>query len=176
MSFQNLQLPDFVLASLYKDSLVVPEETTSVPKNPIGTIVQEEKKDWAWLGEHKKNISIIVNDPEAVFLRDEWLQLLSNMLNACKLNLADVAIINSNKHNITFAEVQQRLPSQFVLLFDVSTEVIGLPFSMPQYQLQQYSQCIFLMAPSIRLMCENTQEAKLEKSKLWLSLKKMFNI
>ncbi len=171
MSFKKLQLPDFLIAELYKDVLV--------DLNTAETKVKKQKtppsQKW-FLGENKKNVVIAVKDEEAVYLRDEWLQFLSAILGACKLNLGDVAIINYAKNNYSYTELTEKLSPEFLLLLDITAKEIQLPFTVPHYQIQQYNNCKFLLSPSLEIIQGNTQEAKLEKSKLWLSLKKMFNI
>jgi len=171
MSFKKLQLSDFLIAELYKDVLV-----------DLNTAEKSDKKQkthpaqkW-FLGENKKNVVIAVKDEEAVYLRDEWLQFLSTILGACKLNLGDVAIINYAKNNYSYSELTEKLAPEFLLLLDISAKEIQLPFTVPNYQIQQYNNCKFLLSPSLEIIQGTTQEAKLEKSKLWLSLKKMFNI
>ncbi|MDE3143970.1 MAG: hypothetical protein KGL19_07435 [Bacteroidota bacterium] len=171
MSFKNLQLPDLLIAELYNDVLVETNEVSTSVKKP-----QKEPKQKWFLGENKKHVVIAVKDDEAVYLRDEWLQFLSSILIACKLNLGDVAIINYAKNNFSCAELSEKLSPEFLLMLDVTAKEIQLPFTVPHYQIQKYNQCSFLLAPSLQTMQGDTQEAKLEKSKLWLSLKKMFNI
>jgi hypothetical protein len=171
MSFKNLQLPDLLIAELYKDVLVETNDAVAVEKK--SQKIPEQK--W-FLGENKRHVVLAVKDDEAVYLRDEWLQFLSAILMACKLNLGDVAIINYAKNNFSYAELSEKLAPEFLLMLDVTTKEIQLPFTVPYYQIQKYNQCSFLLAPSLRTMQDDTQEAKLEKSKLWLSLKKMFGI
>ena len=171
MSFKKLQLPDFLMAELYKDVLVEIESEEKVKKIKISNPVQQ----W-FLGENKKHVVIAVKDDEAVFLRDEWLQFLSAILNACKLNLGDVAIINYAKTNYSYLELTEKLSPEFLLLLDVTAKEIHLPFTVPHYQIQKYDQCSFLLTPSLLSMQGESKEAKLEKSKLWLSLKKMFAV
>ena len=171
MSFKKLQLPDFLIAELYKDVLV--ELNTVEKAEKIQKTLPAQK--W-FLGENKKNVVIAVRDEEAVYLRDEWLQFLSAILGACKLNLGDVAIINFAKNNYSYSELNEKLSPEFLLLLDITAKEIQLPFTVPHYQIQQYNNCKFLLSPSLEIIQGATQEAKLEKSKLWLSLKKMFNI
>ena len=118
----------------------------------------------------------MVNDKEAVYLKDESLQFLSAILGACKLNLGDVAIVNYEKDPLNYLVLKEKLSPQFLLLFEVSAKQLNLPFTIPFYQVQQYDNCQLLFAPSLETMLGNTQDAKLEKSRLWLSLKKMFSI
>jgi len=143
---------------------------------PIEKKMQKAPEQKWFLGENKKHVVIAVKDDEAVYLRDEWLQFLSSIFIACKLNLGDVAIINYAKNNFSYTELSEKLSPEFFLMLDVTAKEIQLPFTVPDYQIQKYNQCNFLLAPSLQSMQGNTQEAKLEKSKLWLSLKKMFGI
>jgi len=170
MKLEKLHLPDLVLAELYKDSLVDITDETQAAKG-----LSEKSNQW-FLGENKKKVTIVVNDEEAVYLRDEWLNFLFAILSACKLNLSHVAIVNYNKSAISYKDVQEKLSPSFFILFDVTAVAVKLPFTIPHYQMQQYNNCTFLLAPSLQLMLGESKEAKLEKSKLWLSLKKMFNV
>ncbi len=170
MKLEKLQLPDFVLAELYKDHLVVLSDETHTEQS-----FAPESSKW-FFGENKKNVTILVNDSGAVYLRDEWLNFLSSILSACKMNLSDVAIINYFNHPVSYKEVQEKLSPAFFILFDVTAASIQLPFTIPHYQMQKYNNCIFLLAPSLQNMLSESKEAKLEKSKLWLSLKKMFSV
>jgi hypothetical protein len=168
MSFTELQLPDFILADLYKDVLVELKSGKQIKKKEIATPPQQ----W-FLGDNRKQVTIVVRDEEAVYLRDEWLSFLSSILGACQFNLADVAIVNYTKTNCTFPELLEKTAPQFLLLFDVTAQEMHLPFIVPHYQVLQHNNCSFLLAPSLQSMLDNTQG---EKRNLWTSLKKMFNI
>jgi hypothetical protein len=111
-----------------------------------------------------------------LFLRDEWLNFLSSILTACNLNIGDIAIVNYAQNNISFSNLQQHLQPVYVLLFDVTMQELQLPLTSTFYQQQQYNNCTFLSAPSLQAMQGNTNEVKMEKSKLWLALKNMFKI
>lgn len=171
MSFKNLQLPDFLLADIYKNDLVA----FKGENKPEAKKVAPTTKQW-FLGENKKNVLIALNDTEAVFLRDEWLQFLSTILQACHLNLADVAIINLANQEVSYKKVVEELSPKYFLLFDINLKAFQLPFVIPNYQIQNYNLSQFLLSASLLNMEGSSQEAKLEKSKLWISLKKMFNI
>ncbi len=185
MSDPKTQLPGFVLADLYRNSLVVPDGTAlrehTLPKDiksstsQVPALEKPSRKQW-YLGDNGKQIVIIVNDPDAVFLNDESLQFLSNILAACKLNLGDVAIVNTCQEPFLFSFIKEKLSPRYVLVFQVSLQQLQLPFTVPYYQVQQFDQCQFLTAPSLQTMLGNDADAKLKKSRLWLSLKKMFNL
>ena len=183
----STQLPGFIIAGLFKDSLVLAEEATeqimpakkqvqNTNKSPNHEVTQPtQPKKW-FLGDNKRNIAILLKDPDAVHINDEWLGTLSKLLAACKLNLADVAIVNL-KEDYSFADIKQQLQPQNVLMFDVSTSDLSLPFNIPNYQVQQYGGCTFMTAPSVTLSADKTTEAiKTEKRNLWEKLKVIFNV
>jgi len=184
MSLDKIQLPDFLIAGLFKDSLVITDEPkplktqpkaieTVVPQPQIATVAPPKQ---LFLGDNKKNITILVNDSEAVYLRDEWLKFLTNILTACKLNIGDVAIINQSQSKTTFTELQPITAPKYLIAFGVGSKDIALTFSIPDYQVQDYNKCIFLLCPPLSVMFGDTEAVKLEKTKLWVSLKRMFNI
>ncbi len=192
------QLPDFILADLYKNALVVLDEIqprgkilqtaekadSNQPKQaiePIEELLQVPGKpihqpQKLYLGDNKKQITILVRESNAVYLNEDSLSFLSTILGACKLNLGDVAIVNNQAKTYQYPFLKEQLAPIYLLLFDVTTYDINLPFTIPHYQVQHYDQCSFLSAPALQGMLGSSQEAKLEKSKLWLSLKKMFGI
>jgi len=175
MNLTESQLPDFVLTDLYRTQLVVIGESTINSKLPKKQELEKPKKP-EFLGDNRKHICILVKDDTAVYLNDNSLQFLSSILTACKLNLGDVAIVNMLNHPTDFTALKSWLQPRFMLVFDITAATLQLPFDLPNYQVQAYDQCSLLFAPSLDLMTDDSREAKLEKSKLWLSLKNMFNI
>ena len=178
MSFSQIQLPDFLIADLYKQHLVVISAKTEEKQAPINGTENLEKnlpKEW-FLGNNEKYITLLVNDKTATYLQDESLQLLSAMLNACKMNLGDVAIVNYQTEQIPYTELKAKLKPRHLILFDVTAKQVQLPFNVPFYQVQSYDGCQFLLAPSLETMLGTGQDAKLEKIKLWICLKKMFQV
>ena len=115
---------------------------------------------------------MVVNTSEAVHLSDIELQFLTNMLTACKLSLADVAIVNINQQPASYKELISMHKSKIALLFDIEPAAFGLPMSFPFYQIQPFANCSFLYTPSLH----EIEKDKIEKSKLWVSLRRLFNI
>lgn len=181
MNLNNIDLNPALLASLYPNSLVLPEkninpENHTTSQKAVSHNNPETKSAdtcWKWLGNNEKNILIVVNYTDAVYLPDEELNLLKNILGACKLSLEDVAIVNLNNQNTTgWKELTGYLKSKIVFLFDVEPAGWGLPLSFPAYQLQPFNGCTYLYAPSLHLIATD----KVEKSKLWVCLKRLFNL
>ncbi len=169
------QLPDFLIADLYRNNLVILEEEVPKTAKPAKKHVPAAERKW-YLGDNAKKIIILVNEPEAVYLPDASLQFLSSILHACKLNLGDIAIVNFQNDPVSYQFLKEKLMPIQVLLFGVSAKKLLLPFMIPDYQVQKHDNCSFLQAPALETMMGDSKESKLEKSKLWLSLKKMFGI
>lgn len=168
-------LPNFVLADLYPSSLVLVEDILLSKKASNVPTTESIPKKW-FLGNNSKNITILVNEPDVAFLSDESLGFLTKILGACKLNLADVAVVNILQDHINMNIIIKELAPAFCLLFDVPADTIELPFNMPNYQIQNYGGCVFIMAPAISAYYGESNEAKLAKTKLWVSLKNIFKL
>jgi hypothetical protein len=181
-------LPPFVLAELYPHSLVILEpEQPKQPEQqsveaPIIKLQEElpklkkEKTGFSFLGNNAQKICIVVEDHIAVYLADMDLQFLTNVLSACKLNIGDVAIINLAQSEVSINTIKEQLMPTVCLLFGMDADAIGLPFKIPAYQQQAYAGCTFLVLPNFDRFAGTAEAAKLEKTKLWVSLKKLLNM
>ena len=177
MDINNIELPASVVVDLYHTSLIstndgyVEKKTVKETTKPAFTT--EAAAQWKWLGDNKKNILIILNNNDVVHLPDNELNFLSGILGACKLNLADVAIVNINNHpEALYKELTSFFKSKIVFLFDVEPAAFGLPMSFPHYQIQSFAGNSFLYSPSLK----DLENDKVEKSKLWVCLKRLFNL
>lgn len=164
MSLNNIELTPHNLAGLYGDVLIE-SVTNTVPDKP--------RLKARHLGNNRKNITIIVNHETVPFLPDPELSFLTSILNACRLSLADIAIINFQQFNPNNLEesVDELSPKQ-VLLFGIDPLSIGLPIQFPQFQLQQFNQRTYHYAPALSDL-ENDKDLK---QKLWANLKTLFGL
>ncbi len=233
MSNEKTILPNSVLVSLYKDTLVLPELAKKKPEiisNPlVSPIAQtssnkvaaatatmdvlaasmdaqattiaapsatmhvqiEANKDTSnnatirpinelgqikYLGEHLKQVTIIVKDELAVYLNENDLTLLSSILSACKLTLADIALINVAQQKLSLHEILNVLPSKLVMIFDVSSTILKIKLPTTLYKSIQLGDTYLLFSNSLSLMQGGDQSAKLEKGKLWAILKSLFQL
>lgn len=169
MDLNHLELPASVIADLYKSSLI---ETNESLIKPQSTEILTEK-EWKFLGGNKKNILIVVNYKDTVHIPDEQLEFLTKMLKACKLGLADVAIVNTNNYlQLSYKEILGYFQTKKVFLFGVEPLRFGLPLNFPFFQVQSFIDRTFLFLPSLEELIKDD----LLKSKLWLCLKKIFNL
>ena len=188
MNSENNLLPPFVIASLYKDELVLVDDQKSIGKRTdelntkkSGTIAPKSEdattqKPISFLGNNQKKVTILLQDTTAVHVADESLQFLTAILAACKLNMGDVAIVNTVHQPVQYTQIKTELQPSTIILFDISAASIALPFEVPQYQVQQYDNCTLLFSAPLQAMLVKDETAKTEKGKLWNALKKTFNI
>ncbi len=190
-------LPAAVLVSLFKDSLVLPEKEIksaeseaiaaiasigkeAIASTPANEVVNEQKTTptlpLKFLGDHLKKIAVIVNDTEAVYLNETDLGLLSSILNACKLTLADIALINLAQQPLSLHEILETLPSQLVLVFELTGAQLKIKLPTTLYKPIVLGETHILFSASLKSMQGADQTAKVEKSKLWNALKLLFKL
>ncbi len=181
MGLNNIDLPAVVIEQLYNYSLIGDNAVAAKKTSPSAppkteTVVTDESnsaQEWKSLGNNNKKILIIVKSIEAVHLPDDQLTFLTGILGACNLSLADVAIVNTNIYpEVSYKELTTFFASKVVLLFDIEPAAFGLPMSFPFYQIQAFSGNSFLYSPSLK----DLENDKIEKSKLWVCLKRLFNL
>ncbi len=179
MSLNNIKLDPFLVAEMYKDVLVEnadPGQEITEPAHQKKQLIEEQKTEeiqWKYLGDYKKKILFVVHHENAVHIPDEQLSFLTTILTACKLSLADIAILNlANAPFVIYKNVQDEFKSNVMILLGITPRKFEMPLSFPEFQVQPFNNCTFLSAPTI----EQMENDKLLKSKLWVSLKKIFGL
>ncbi len=166
MSLDNIQFPALVIQNLYGKSLF--DLKTGKPD-----LALSETDRVSFLGNNQKRIVIIIKSPETIYLPDDDLNFLLGILSACKLSMADVALINLSKNSsLSYKDVTEQFIAEKIFLFGVDPEALGLPLQFPFYQVQQYNNQVYLSSASLTEL----QNDKAEKTKLWNCLKKVFSI
>lgn len=206
MSINDIQLNPGQLAKLYGKSLVLagngpqkaraaqvlpvasnlPSAPVSGPKmpaqpqpvpQPAAATVPATETPVKYLGNFSKKILLLVNYPGLANLPDEQLSFLTTILNACKLSVNDVGILNMAQHpGITFERLQEELNPVCFILFGLQTTDIKAPLRIPDFQVQPLGNISLLSSPALDKMNVPGEEGKQLKGQLWLSLKKIFNI
>ncbi|MBO9201349.1 MULTISPECIES: hypothetical protein [Niastella] len=211
MSLTNIHLPGFVIADLYRNSLMQPSaadfgtvpqampeaplpQRETKPETPSQPVGKEEEKSipvaepltaakpvhtaepvvYKTLGNNKQQITVVVNCTNDVYVPEADLAFLTKMLGACKLNMADVAIVNHATAPVAIEKLKAQLQPKSLLLFGVEPGDIQLPINFPPFKEQPYAGTTYLYTPALSLLNQETEEAKLLKRKLWDCLKRMF--
>lgn len=162
MSLDNIQLSPFLVQQLYKKTLF---EIDGIKKEPVAQPVPAI----SYLGKNDKNILVLVNEPGAAFLTDADLNLLIGILTACKLSLADIALVNFHKNiEIGYEQLIKEFSPGTIFLFGIEPKDLQFPLHFPNFQLQQYNDQTYISAPSLRSLSENKEQ----KKELWACLQR----
>ena len=172
MSLNSIKFEPTDIAFLFKNSLVeINAKQQVLPQTDI--ITEPITTGFKYLGENKKKTLVVVRNADAVHIPDKQLAFLTKLLTACNLNLADVAIFNFHDHKSSeFNEIINYFKPKVALLFDVEPGEFGLPMIFPQFQVQGYKDAMFVSSPSLDVI----EPDKSLKGKLWVCLKKIFNL
>lgn len=165
MSLDNIQLPIQVVADLFKNSLIELDGQQSNTAN-------KKEINLSFLGNNEKQIAILVNEADVIYLKEDELNLLLNILLACKLTMADIAVINLYKQTINYKQLKESLSTKIVLQLGTIPADIELPLDFPMYKIQQYNNQQYLCGAALHKLINDKEE----KGKLWLVLKSLFDV
>ena len=169
MSLNEIRLPAFVIPGLYKNSLVtMDEEKISVEATA--------KPFYKFLGSNKKRITLAAHTNDSVFVNEGHLTFITKLLEACKMNIGDIAIVNNANEQIAISKLKKELNPKALILFGIGPTSIKLPIDFPLFKLQEYDGCTYLCAPSLDELDKDTNESRILKSKLWVCLKQLFEL
>jgi len=126
----------------------------------------------SYFGGNKQHILLLVNDPDNAFIDDAQLTFLSGILNACKLTLEDIALVNIADNSTNYKKLNEDLSPKIIIMFGVIPEEIQLPFVIPQFQKQSYNNQFYIAASSLTDLEDN----KDLKRRLWAVLQQLFSV
>lgn len=165
MSLEQLQLDPYLLAQMYNQP-IIPEAQQAAP---VGEKAVPKVK---YLGENQKNILLLIQNESEAYLNEELFNLLTNILNACKLGMQDVALVNAATYpGVTLADYKSAIPVRQCIIFAVPPAGIGLP-PVQTYQLETHEQLPVLYSDALQLIATD----KALKGRLWMGLKQLFGI
>ena len=165
MSFDKLQLDPYILARIYTQPIIPGK------KEPVAVVTEAVPKV-KFLGENQKNIALFIQNAGDAYLNEELFNLLTNILNACKLGVQDIALINTVQYgNLSFSTWQAAVPMKQAVLFGIPPAAMGLE-AISNYQLVQANGCQLLCSDDLQLIAQD----KVLKGKLWMGLKQLLGI
>lgn len=177
MSLNSIKFETTDIALLFKNSLVDIEEKKQTSQEPEQVTLEVDSDPkaagWKYLGENKKRTLIVVRYSDVPHLPDKQLLFLTKLLGACNLNQGDVAILNFHNYQPSqFNEILSYFKPKAVLLFDTKPADFGMPVNFPDFQTQGYRDAVFVSSPSLGAI----EPDKNLKGKLWVCLKKIYNL
>ena len=163
MPLEKLLLSPLLIQNLYRNNLVSLQQ----PEKPA-----KKKGNVKYLGNNEGQITVLVHYADAAFIPEKQLDFLTKILAACKLTLADIAIVNLASEKNDHEALTKELNSKKVLLFGISPTSIKLPFQIPHFQIQRFNDQEFITAPDL----ETLESDKELKKLLWTSFQRLFSI
>ena len=200
----GVKLPPALLADLYGDMLVIVGDTQpkavgaeeeviariQLPKEvapaekPVITAterkpepekpVEKQQQESPLLGRYNRKILVVVHESAYTHCSEDDLQFLQKILQALKLSMNDIGILNLAQHPHDYTALANAFAPGEVLLLGPDAASLELPMRFPQFQVQPWGKVSFLQAPALREMNGDSEEQKLQKKKLWEGLKRMF--
>jgi len=156
MGIDDIELSPDLLTSLYAHSLVGTRES--------------------FLGNNQRHITFLCEQPDLEFLPEDQLLLIGKMLSACKYSMDDVVLINTASSSISLDELKSRFQPKTIFLWGVSSEIPGIAKPLEDFTIIVNADISVIRVPSPNLMTENDAQAQSLKQKLWVCLKKLFNL
>ncbi len=164
MSLKNISLDPFILSQLYKAPIIASD---SVEKST------EKQQSVSFLGNNRKQVSIFIHNDKNPWLPEDLFQLLSNILQACRMSMDDIALVNKARYpNKKLKEFTEALsPEKMIFLgdpFKKWMEEEGLEKNKVGF-INEYR---FLWSDSLKTLSSD----KRAKKEFWLGLQQFFNL
>lgn len=164
MNLDKIQLSTSLAAAWYEENLVDPGSQIPGSIAPSFSVPM--------LGNFERKIMILVQEADHAFLPDEDLNLLTGILTACKMSLADVGIVNLA---VAQLESMEPLRSRFApaawWLFGIDTPAFGLPLMNDPGRSYTHQNDPFFWAPSLQQLTIDPTA----KRALWSQLKTQYS-
>ncbi len=118
---------------ILKDDMVINEEQTENSTTAAEPVLEKQetpkpgKPIFEYIGENNKYILIIVKDPSQKFLNAKELEFLLKILSAKKLDLKDIAIINTESYaSLDFKDLKEYFALSKILTFGINPASLNI--------------------------------------------------
>ena len=168
MSLNDIQLQGKMLTDLYSDVLI------SENKSQVeASRKQQGAARIRSLGKNKRNYCFIVSYPGETFLPDDQMEVLVKIMQACRLSMDDIALLNIGGREFGIEEIREQFQPAKMVLLGVKPEDIRLPILFPAYKPQSYAGCTYVYSDSLDQMDQSDTGRKI-RGNLWFALKEVF--
>ncbi|MFY0253685.1 hypothetical protein ACDQ55_06985 [Chitinophaga sp. 30R24] len=165
MSLEQIRLDPVFLAKIFTQPIIPGKSTPAAA-------VEKELPKVKFLGENQKNIALFIQNENQAYLNEELFNLLTNILNACKLGMQDVSLMNvSHYPALTFTDWQSAVKITRSVVFGITPEQLGLS-DIPAYQLVTVNGTTLLFSDELSVIGSDKQL----KARLWAGLKQLLGI
>jgi hypothetical protein len=106
-------------------------KSKQVPEEIKRNKLSKQPPAFSFLGNNKKQVVIILNYPDTLYILMTSC-FLTSILTACKLNLADIALLNfANVSRISYKDFFETVPAKSVIFFGVQPDMLSVPMNFP---------------------------------------------
>lgn len=137
---------------------------------------KEQLNSFNFIGENKKHIVILINEFSEEYIQPSSMKYLLMILKACKLELADVAIINIGKQKTELKKIMTLFLPNAIILFGIKSIDLSSTINLNLNQIFTYENCKILVAPPLKILFPENSKAWVEKRELWLNLKSVLDL
>ena len=135
----------------------------------IQTPAPPPPKAYKFLGANKRNILILVNDPENEVSDEKGKELLRKIVKSVNLTAADFALLNyAGYSGTTFQELKSHFSSVLVFAFGVPPKHLGME-ECPENAVVTVNEVRFIFSAELRKLEEDQSSKKV----LWGCLKQL---
>ncbi|MEJ2882833.1 hypothetical protein [Pedobacter sp. GR22-6] len=145
----------------------------SLPIEPVqakvAATVAAAPPEYKFLGNNKRNILILVNDPLHEVSDEKGRELLRKIVKSVNLSANDFALLNYHQYpDSSYTQLMAHFTSTIVFAFGVSSQQLGLPVH-PENVVVREGEVMLIFSAELKRL-----EADMEgKKALWGSLKKL---
>lgn len=178
-NFSDIILSAAELCKLYGGNIVALDAPAAVQKTEAKkkpAKAQTTSTALTYLGHNERQVSFIIHSPAAGMPDEAAVAFMKKMLDACKMKLDDIALINANGQPVSVELLKKELSPSSVILFGVAPDQLGLPILFPEFKLQQHDNVTYLRVPDLSDLNQDNESGKLLKSKLWVCLRQLFQL
>ncbi len=165
MSLKQIPLDPFLLSGLYKTPLLPLE---AVQKKHT----QEASKTVPFLGNNERAILLLIYNEKETWLPDDLFTFLTNILQACKLSMNDVALVNcANSPGVVLSHlIYQHAPEKMIWFGPFFEKWQDKPFAINE--IQHIETIPLLFAYDLNKL----QTDKQRKKAFWAALQDFFEL
>ena len=161
---EKIHLSRETLSELYKNNLVLVGDQSDKP-------TAHPERNFIYKGGNRKNILWLHEEPEHPYLSDEDHEMVTKILEACKLSWQDIALINLfGKHEIISTIRSEIKPDFIIFSLPEKKQILDMPGDL--YDISDLEGVKMLCTDSLN----SIREDKNLKIRLWHSLKQLFGL
>lgn len=176
MNLNDILLTGDLVQEWYGTNLVLADAQLTVAEAAIipATAKQSAKPKEETLppikGGLRKGVLWLVQEPKASFLNDEDFELLTKVLQACKLNWDDAGLMNVHPGRLPVATITQQLKPRHLICCGIDAELLGE--AAPLYTPLEGYGCEVLVTDAVSAISSHKEKKVL----LWNALKQLLQI